>query len=282
MNNKKAFTLVELLVVISIIALLLAVLMPALSKARELGRRTVCSSLQKSYALANMTYASVFDARFVPFSQPHSDLNPATGSPYTWDERWCENKAFRKYISVSARVEIQDGGWDDAFMFPQELRCASQQIRDPVAYSQKIFDDEGWRVVISFGYNVEQWRGNGRLTDDSTWWPSDKKYYGNSQASVKRPAQIMMFIDNNYYQARYERANPDLWDKYGEVLQGKINMGQTCYRHSGGAVIAFFDGHTGYLKSSEIFDKKNIPPRSNIRSRKPHPLWDIVTTDLKY
>ena len=52
---KKGFTLVELLVVISIIALLLAVLMPALSKAREQGRSIVCknnlSSLGKIFAL---------------------------------------------------------------------------------------------------------------------------------------------------------------------------------------------------------------------------------------
>lgn len=53
--QKRGFTLVELLVVISIIALLLAVLMPALSKAREQGRSIVCknnlNSLGKIFAL---------------------------------------------------------------------------------------------------------------------------------------------------------------------------------------------------------------------------------------
>jgi prepilin-type processing-associated H-X9-DG protein/prepilin-type N-terminal cleavage/methylation domain-containing protein len=43
-NGRDAFTLVELLVVISIIALLLAILMPALSKARALARAAVCLS----------------------------------------------------------------------------------------------------------------------------------------------------------------------------------------------------------------------------------------------
>lgn len=51
------FTLVELLVVISIIALLLAILMPALSKARSLARDVICKSNLHTLMLANSTYA---------------------------------------------------------------------------------------------------------------------------------------------------------------------------------------------------------------------------------
>jgi len=44
MSRKKAFTLVELLVVISIMAMLLAVLLPALRKARDQAKKTICKS----------------------------------------------------------------------------------------------------------------------------------------------------------------------------------------------------------------------------------------------
>ena len=57
-NGMKAFTLVELLVVISIIALLLAVLMPALQKARDQANRLVCKANQHQVSIAFFSYAT--------------------------------------------------------------------------------------------------------------------------------------------------------------------------------------------------------------------------------
>jgi prepilin-type N-terminal cleavage/methylation domain-containing protein/prepilin-type processing-associated H-X9-DG protein len=85
----KGFTLVELLVVISIIALLLAVLMPSLNKARESAKKVVCGSQMRQFATA--VYAFALDSGQIPWFQD------AEGKSWT--------TAVNKYLNLADNVK---------------------------------------------------------------------------------------------------------------------------------------------------------------------------------
>ncbi len=59
-RTKRAFTLVELLVVVSIIALLISILLPSLKKAREQTKAVVCLANQRGMSTAVLTYTSEY------------------------------------------------------------------------------------------------------------------------------------------------------------------------------------------------------------------------------
>jgi prepilin-type N-terminal cleavage/methylation domain-containing protein/prepilin-type processing-associated H-X9-DG protein len=65
-QRRHGFTLIELLVVIAIIAILAAMLMPALARAREQGRKTYCMNSLKQLGLAYTLYADDHDESYPP------------------------------------------------------------------------------------------------------------------------------------------------------------------------------------------------------------------------
>lgn len=181
-NVCEGFTLIELLVVIAIIALLLSVALPALNKAREAGRRVVCTAHLKGIGDGLVCYASSYDnwlagpntSGFRLNTYQQKDFNNNTTpvqnvdwvSPTLGDSLGLNNERYKRLSDI----------------FNTELRCPSNRVKysfiyDPPSDWPSSLNPEditytSYSAVL--GFQLTSWRG---LTD-YTKYITDGTDYG--------------------------------------------------------------------------------------------------------
>jgi len=211
-QSKSGFTLVELLVVISIIAILLAVLMPSLSKAREQARSTVCKSHIKQLTLAASLWSEDHDGYVVAgmWYVPAKSFSNDTSA-----EADLANKAIQKGTSLEKYTASNESMGNSLYSCPTATKFGKDLFYITTSY----YANAGANRIATTSYGVNSFAvmydgddkylgirgttgtGNGGTYED--WGPDDTYMleHGKSKVlQIQGPSTKVYFSDFSYMQ----------------------------------------------------------------------------------
>ncbi|HUA68069.1 MAG TPA: DUF1559 domain-containing protein [Candidatus Saccharimonadales bacterium] len=241
----RGFTLIELLVVIAIIAILAAMLLPALAAAKQKANRIVCMSNLRQWGLALTMYLDdeqeIFPLAKIPNGTP--------GAPGGYNE---DDPSWSALIAFHAAGQ-GDNVWYNVVPPYVGKQPLWQIASNPSIFvnARKIFDcstagelpsdfsSDPDRIVFNYGMN---YKGNAGL--------SGVAYGTNFTATMVRHPSAFVFLSD-------VRAHASEKPFYGSNPANEVGCShcwaaQISSRHDAGANVNFADGHVAYFKYAYI------------------------------
>ena len=267
--RKKGFTLIELLVVIAIIAMLLAILMPALSKVKKIAQRVVCATNLKGMGTAQVVYANDYDDEYAV---------QGGGLAHTWSnvtDNWQNAQGdttnptntvgnitvgaslylLVREADVSPKSFICPSGSEQEFDGKNPSNLDIVELYDFGSPAWPTDKPMGPEICVSYSYHQPYAAGGATGTQQSG---SKGRYAADGSRSAafaimadKSPYYDQKLICGGANQDNFiDRSRLLIWEDTAEKWETQSANSQPHGRE--GQNVAFGDGHASYEKRTDI------------------------------